>query len=40
MGTDRTHPFPLICNYPKAKLYTLSVDLSELKIFDVEVGLE
>ncbi|WP_320919553.1 DUF3990 domain-containing protein [Eisenbergiella porci] len=40
MGTDRTQPLTLICNYPKAKLYTLSVDLSELKIFDVEVGLE
>lgn len=40
MGTDRTQPLTLICNYPKAKLYTLSVDLSELKIFEVEVGLE
>lgn len=29
-----------ICNYPKAKIYTLSVDLSNLKIFNIEIGLE
>ena len=40
MGTDRNQPLTLICNYPKAKLYTLSVDLSDLKIFDMEVGLD
>ncbi len=40
MGTDRIQPLTLICNYPKAKLYTLSVDLSGLKILDVEVGLD
>ena len=40
MGTDRTQPLTLICNYPKAKIYTLRVDLSELKILDVEVGLD
>lgn len=27
-------------NYPNAKLYTLSIDLSGLKILDVEVGLD
>lgn len=40
MGTERTQPLTLICNYPNAKLYTLSVDLSGLTIFDVEVGLD
>lgn len=40
MGTDQTQPLTLICNYPKAKIYTLSVDLSELKIMDIEVGLD
>lgn len=40
MGTDRTQPLTLICNYPNAKMYTLSVDLSDLKILDVEVGLD
>ena len=28
MGTDRTQPLTLICNYPNAKLYTLGVNLS------------
>ncbi len=40
MGTDRTQPLTLVCNYPNAKIYTLSVNLSELKILDVEVGLD
>lgn len=40
MGTDRTQPLTLICNYPNARLYTLSVDLSDLKVLDVDVGLE
>lgn len=40
MGTDRTQPLTLICNYPDARLYTLSVNLTDLKILDVEVGLD
>ena len=40
MGTDRTQPLTLICNYPNAKIYTLSVDLSGLRILDVEAGLD
>lgn len=40
MGTDRTQPLTLICNYPKAKIYTLSVDLSDLKILNIDVGLD
>lgn len=40
MGTDRTQPLTLICNYPDARLYTLSMNLSDLKILDVEVGLD
>ncbi len=40
MGTDQTQPLTLICNYPNAKIYTLSVDLSDLKILDIEVGLD
>lgn len=39
MGTERLQPLTLICNYPDAKIYTLSVDLSGLKILDVETGL-
>ncbi|MDO4338364.1 MAG: DUF3990 domain-containing protein [Eubacteriales bacterium] len=40
MGTDRTQPLTLICNYPNAKIYTLSVDLSDLTVLDIEVGLD
>lgn len=40
MGTDRSQPLTLICNYPNAKIYTLSVNLTDLKILDVEVGLD
>lgn len=40
MGTEQTQPLTLICNYPKAKIYTLSVDLSGLKIMDIEVRLD
>lgn len=40
MGTDRTQPLTLICNYPKSKIYTLAADLSGLKILNIEVGLD
>lgn len=40
MGTEQTQPLTLICNYPDAKIYTLSVDLSGLKIMDIEVELD
>ncbi|MCM1182686.1 MAG: DUF3990 domain-containing protein [Roseburia sp.] len=40
MGTNRMQPLTLICNYPKAKIYTLSVDLSELKVLDTGAGLD
>ncbi len=40
MGADKAQPLTLICNYPNAKLYTLKVNLSGLKILDIEVGLD
>lgn len=40
MGTDKRQPLTLICNYPNARIYTLDVDLSGLKVLDVEVGLD
>lgn len=40
MGTDRTQPLTLICNYPDARIYTLSADLSDLRILDIEVGVD
>lgn len=40
MGTDKTQPLTLICNYPEAKIYTLDVDLSNLNILTMEAGLD
>lgn len=40
MGTNYTQPLTLICNYPEAKLYTLRVDLSNLKILNIEIDLD
>lgn len=40
MGTDRSQPLTLICNYPKARLYTVKVKLSGLKILDIEAGID
>lgn len=40
MGTNRTQSLTLICNYPEAEIYTLSVDLSDVKILNVETGLD
>lgn len=40
MGTEKAQPLTLICNYPDAKLYTVEVDLSDLKILDIEVGID
>ena len=40
MGTERSQPLTLICNFEQAKLYTVNVNLSGLKILDVEVGID
>ncbi len=40
MGTEMTQPLTLICNYPDAKLYAVKIDLSGLKILDIEVGID
>lgn len=40
MGTNRIQPLTLICNYPNARIYTLSVNLSGFSILDIEVGLD
>lgn len=40
MGTERTQPLTLICNYENAKLYTLEINLSGLKVLNIEVGLD
>jgi len=40
MGTEKMQPLTLICNFPQAVLYTLEVDLTGLKILEMEVGLD
>lgn len=40
MGTEYLQPLTLICNYPKGKIYSMSVDLSNLEILDLEVSLD
>lgn len=40
MGTDQAQPLTLICNYPNAKIYTLNVLLSGLKILNLQTGLD
>lgn len=39
MGTEIQQPLTLICNYPKAKLYTVEMELDGLDILDIEVGI-
>lgn len=40
MGTERIQPLTLICNYPNARIYTLIVELSNLKVLNLDVGLD
>ena len=40
MGTEKMQPLTLICNFPNAKLYTVKTDLSNLRILDIEVGID
>lgn len=40
MSTDHTQLLTLICNYENAKIYTLNVNLSGLKILNIEIGLD
>lgn len=40
MGTEKSQPLTLICNFSKAKLYTVEADLTGLNILDIEVGID
>lgn len=40
MGTERIQPLTLICNYENAKQYTLNANLSNLKLLNIDIGLE
>ncbi|MCL2165045.1 MAG: DUF3990 domain-containing protein [Oscillospiraceae bacterium] len=40
MGTEKMQPLTLICNFPDARLYTVKVDLTGLRILEIEVGID
>jgi hypothetical protein len=40
MGTESLQPLTLICNFPNAKLYTVRADLADLRILEIEVGID
>ena len=40
MGTEQMQPLTLICNFPNAKLYTVNADLTDLRVLDIEVGID
>jgi len=40
MGTIPLQPMTLICNFPNAKLYTVEVNLTELRVLEIEVGID
>lgn len=40
MGTEKSQPLTLICNFPKAKLYTVKMNLTGLNILSVELGID
>ena len=40
MGTEEMQPLTLICNFPNAKLYTVNLNLTDLKILEIEVGID
>jgi len=40
MGTDEIQPLTLICNFPNAKIYKINCDLNDLKILDLDIGLD
>lgn len=40
MGTDKMQPLTLICNFPKARLYTVQADLDGLKLCQLETDID
>jgi len=40
MGTEKMQPLTLICNFLNAKLYTLELDLSGLKILNIQLDID
>jgi len=40
MGTEEKQPLTLICNFPGARMYKLSAELTDLRVLDIDVGIE
>ena len=40
MGTEKLQTLTLVYNFPRAKLYTVNVDLTDLHVLDLEVGID
>ena len=40
MGTEQIQPLTLICNFPNAKLYSVNMNLSGLKVLNLEIGID
>jgi hypothetical protein len=40
MGTEELQPLTLICNFPDAKLYTVEVDLTGLRVLELAIGID
>lgn len=40
MGTDPIQPLTLVCNEKNPKFYTLEFDMKNLRVLDVEIGLD
>ena len=40
MGTNTLQPLTLVCNEDKPKFYTVELDMTELKVLTVEIGMD
>lgn len=40
MGTNTLQPLTLVCNEDKPKLYTIELDMTDLKVLNVEIGMD
>lgn len=40
MGTEQKQPLTLICNFPHAKFYTLELNVKDLRILNLDTGLD
>ena len=40
MGTDPIQPLTLVCNEKNPQFYTLEFDMKDLRVLDVEIGID